>query len=87
MDDNAERRMEKKTSRYVFFNRAPSMNEAKEYDSLESYHLRDDKKYKQKIDETLSKINVFRKIIKVEVKKVAAEKMREEERKEHPREK
>lgn len=34
------------------------MNEAKEYDTLEMYQLRDDKKYKQKIDETLHQINV-----------------------------
>jgi hypothetical protein len=34
------------------------MNEAKEYDTIEQYHMRDDKKYKQKIDETLHQINV-----------------------------
>lgn len=34
------------------------MNEAKEYDTLEMYQLRDDKKYKQKIDDTLHQINV-----------------------------
>lgn len=59
---------------------APGMNEAKEYDSIDAYHVRDDKKYRQKIDDTLRLINA-------EVKKVAMEKMREEERKEHPKEK
>ena len=34
------------------------MNEAKEYDSLEVYHIRDDKKYKQKIEDTLRQLNV-----------------------------
>lgn len=63
------------------------MNEAKEYDSLEAYHLRDDKKYKQKIEDTLKQINVTYSPSQVEVKRVAIEKMREEERKEHPREK
>lgn len=28
---------------------APGMNEAKEYDTIEDFHQRDDKKYKQKI--------------------------------------
>ena len=37
---------------------APGMNEAKEYDSIEAYHVRDDKKYRQKIDDTLRLINV-----------------------------
>ena len=37
---------------------APGMNEAKEYDSIDAYHVRDDKKYRQKIDDTLRLINV-----------------------------
>jgi hypothetical protein len=34
------------------------MNEAKEYDTIEQYHMRDDKKYKQKIEDTLRQVNV-----------------------------
>lgn len=34
------------------------MNEAKEYDTIEQFHIRDDKKYKQRIDDTLRQINV-----------------------------
>ena len=37
---------------------APGMNEAKQYDSLETYHLRDDRKYKQRIEDTLKIVNV-----------------------------
>lgn len=37
---------------------APGMNEAKEYDTIEQFHTRDDKKYKQRIDDTLRQINV-----------------------------
>lgn len=59
---------------------APAMNEAKQYDNLEAYHIRDDKKYKQRIEDTLRQVNA-------EVKKLAVEKMREQERKEHPRQK
>ena len=51
--------MEKETPGYLFgLILASGMNEAKEYDSLEAYHLRDDKKYKQKIEDTLRQINV-----------------------------
>lgn len=57
------------------------MNEAKEYDTLEMYQLRDDKKYKQKIDETLHQINVLVYLRQNEVRKLAQEKAREEERK------
>lgn len=49
---------------------APGMNEAKEYDTIEDFHQRDDKKYKQKIQETLHQINI-------EVRKIAAERARE----------
>ena len=38
---------------------APGMNEAKQYDTLDSYHLRDDKKFKQRIDDTLRIVNVL----------------------------
>ena len=58
MDEYAKVRMEKETYGYIFINIAPGMNEAKEYESLEVYHLRDDKKYKQKIDDTLRSVNV-----------------------------
>ena len=57
---------------------APGMNEAKQYDTLESYHLRDDKKYKQRIEDTLRIVNVHIIIKQNEVKKVAADRMREE---------
>ena len=57
------------------------MNEAKKYDTLEMYQLRDDKKYKQKIDETLHQINVLAYLRQNEVRKLAQEKAREEERK------
>ena len=57
------------------------MNEAKEYDTLEMYQLSDDKKYKQKIDETLHQINVLVYLRQNEVRKLAQEKAREEERK------
>lgn len=40
-------------------NLAPGMNEAKEYDTIEDFHQRDDKKCKQKIEETLHQINVI----------------------------
>ena len=64
---------------------APGMNEAKQYDSLEAYHHRDDKKYKQRIEDTLKQVNVCNYLMQTEVKKIAVERMREEERKEHPR--
>lgn len=53
------------------------MNEAKEYDTIEDFHQRDDKKCKQKIEETLHQINVHMKVIKIEVRKIAAERARE----------
>lgn len=31
-------------------NSAPGMNEAKEYDTIEDFHQRDDKKIKQKLE-------------------------------------
>lgn len=34
---------------FINLNLAPGMNEAKEYDTIEDFHQRDDKKYKQKI--------------------------------------
>lgn len=34
---------------FIHLNLAPGMNEAKEYDTIEDFHQRDDKKYKQKI--------------------------------------
>lgn len=34
------------------------MNEAKEYDTIEQYLMRDDKKYRQKIEDTLRQVNV-----------------------------
>lgn len=36
---------------------APGMNESKEFDTIDDYHMRDDKKYKQKIDDVLRQIN------------------------------
>lgn len=63
------------------------MNEAKEYDTIQQYHMRDDKKYKQKIDDTLHQINVNYFNTQNEVRKLAQEKAREEQRKEHPKEK
>ena len=35
------------------------MNESKEFDTIDDYHMRDDKKYKQKIDDVLRQINVL----------------------------
>jgi hypothetical protein len=58
MVEHAERRVEKETYGYVSSYLAPGMNEAKEYDTLEAYQLRDDKKYKQRIDDTLRQVNV-----------------------------
>jgi hypothetical protein len=47
--------------------------------------MRDDKKYRLKIDESLYQINVRPPYIQGEVRKLAQEKAREEERKEHPK--
>ena len=38
-----------KNSHVFVPNLAPGMNEAKEYDTIEDFHQRDDKKYRQKI--------------------------------------
>ena len=45
------------------------MNEAKQYESLEAYHLRDDKAYKQRIEETLKQVNVAEMIGRLKSKK------------------
>ncbi len=37
---------------------APNMNQAKEYDTIELYFQRDDKQYRQRIEETLRQVNV-----------------------------
>lgn len=62
---------------FIHLNLAPGMNEAKEYDTIEDFHQRDDKKYKQKIQETLHQINVKYQFIQIEVRKIAAERARE----------
>lgn len=48
----------KKLNGTANLNVAPGMNEAKQYDNLEAYQLRDDKKYKQRIEDTLRQVNV-----------------------------
>lgn len=48
----------KKLAGSLYSYSAPGMNEAKEYDTIEQYHMRDDKKYKQRIEDTLRQVNV-----------------------------
>jgi hypothetical protein len=37
---------------------AHGMNEAKEFDTIEDYYMRDDARYRQRIDERLREVNV-----------------------------